>query len=84
MPDYDGFTIEQQVPKVKFEAATYELLQSVPAIRASRLIYYRVPVEHPPPHVEMPRDITGRRLLVFERADGITLAWRTPTAEQKV
>jgi hypothetical protein len=84
MPDYDGFTIEQQVPEVKFEAAAYTLLRSVPAIRTSRLIYYRVPVEYPPPHVEVPRDIAGRRLLVFERADGVTLDWHVPTADQKV
>ena len=84
MPDYDGFTIDQQVPEVKFEAAAYKLLRSMAAIRASRLLYYRVPVEYPPPHVEVPRDIAGRRLLVFERADGVTLDWHIPTADQKV
>lgn len=84
MPDYDGFTIDQQVPEVKFEAATYKLLRSEPAILASRLLYHRLPVEYPPPHIEMPRDIAGRRLLVFERADGGTLDWHAPTADQKV
>ncbi|KAF2235559.1 hypothetical protein EV356DRAFT_523083 [Viridothelium virens] len=83
MPGYDGFTIDQQVPEVEFEAAVYELLQSEPAIRASRLLYHRVPVERPPPHLEKPVDIVGRRLLVFERADGDMLAWRTPTPKQK-
>ena len=84
MPDYDGFTIHQQVPEVKFEAAAYKLLQSVPAIRASRLLYYRLPVEYPLPHVEVPKDIAGRRLLVFERAVGASLDWHIPTADQKV
>ena len=84
MPDYDGFTIKQQVPEVTFEAAAYSLLHPVPSIRVSRLLYHRVPIEYPPPHVEVPRDIAGRRLLVFERADGITLDWQIPTADQKV
>lgn len=84
MPDYDGFTIDQQVPTTKFEAAAYELLQSQPSILASRLLYHRLPVEYPPPHVEMPGDIAGRRLLVFERADGVTIDWQAPRADQKV
>ena len=84
MPDYDGFTIDQQVPEVEFEVATYELLRSQPTVLASRLLYHRLPVEYLPPHVEIPKEIAGRRLLVFERADGVTLDWRTPTADQKV
>ncbi|KAI9661289.1 MAG: hypothetical protein M1821_009616 [Bathelium mastoideum] len=83
MPDYEGFTIDQQVPEVEFEAAVYDLLQSQPAIRASRLLYHRIPIERSSPHLERPVDIVGRRLLVFERADEYTLDWHTPTAGQK-
>lgn len=84
MPDYDGFTIDQQVPEVKFEAATYNLLRCEPSIRASRLLYHRIPVENPLPHTEMPVDIAGRRLLVFERAEGVTLDWHVSLSDAKV
>ncbi|KAL9079297.1 MAG: hypothetical protein Q9157_001820 [Trypethelium eluteriae] len=60
MPGYDGFTIDQQVPEVEYEAAVYELLQSEPAIRASRLLYHRVPVERPPPHLEKPAHVLAQ------------------------
>ena len=84
MPDYDEFAIESLVPEVKFEAAVYKLLQSEPKIRASRLLYHRVPVEYPSPHLETPSDIAGRRLLVFERTDGNILHWCTTKEVQKV
>ena len=84
MPDYEGFTIAQQVPEVGFEAAVYELLLSKPDIRASRLLYYRIPIEYPLPHVEKPTDIAGRRLLVFKKADGVVIDWESPSASQKV
>ncbi|KAI0405976.1 hypothetical protein F4802DRAFT_596649 [Xylaria palmicola] len=45
MLDYEGFPIHVQVPEVKFETEVYERLQSEPDILASRLLYYRVPVQ---------------------------------------
>lgn len=45
MPDFDGFPIEKQAPEAKFEAATYELLRTVPDVRVSNLLYHRVPVK---------------------------------------
>lgn len=84
MPGYDGFGIDWLAPELEFEAAVYELLRSEPAIQASHLLYHRVPIEYPPPRMEMPKDIAGRGLLVFERTDGGTLAWRAPTADLRV
>lgn len=75
MPDFDGFPIVVQVPEVKFEAEVYELLQSEPGILASRLLYYRVSVQHAGPKLDRPRDIAGRRLLVFQRAEGENDVW---------
>jgi hypothetical protein len=66
MPNYDGFPVHVQVPEVKFEAATYGLLRSVPDILASRLLYHRIPVQHVGPRLDLPQDIAGRRLLLFE------------------
>lgn len=84
MPDYDGFPIHVQIPEVKFEAAVYELLRSEPNILASRLLYCRIPIQHVGPGLDRPQDITGRRLLVFERAEGENNVWRNLSSEQKV
>lgn len=70
MPNYDGFPFHVQVAEVKFEVAVYELLRSAPEILASRLLYYRIPLQYAGPRLDRPKDILDRRLLVFERADG--------------
>ena len=84
MPNYDGFPIQVQVPEVKFEVAVYELLRSEPNILASRLLYHRIPVQHVGPRLDPPRDIAGRRLFLFERAEGENNVWRDLSSEQKV
>lgn len=84
MPDFDGFPIEKQAPEVQFEGAVYELLRSEPDIRASRLLYYRVPVQHPGPRLAIPRDLAGPRLLVFERAKRVNNVWTDLRAASKV
>lgn len=84
MPNYDGFPIHVQVPEVKFEAAVYRLLCSEPNIFASRLLYYRIPVLHDSPRLHVPQDIAGRRLLLFERAEGESNIWGDLSLEQKV
>lgn len=85
MPGYEGFPIHVQVPEVKFEAEVYELLQSEPDILASRLLYYRVPVQHEGfPKLDRPKDIAGRRLLVFQRTEGANNVWRALSPAQKV
>ena len=84
MPDFDGATIHQQVPEVKFEAAVYQLLRSEPNIVVSRLLYHRIPVQHPGSRLHLPQDITGRQLFLFERAEGENNRWREFSSEQKV
>ena len=84
MPDYDGFPIHVQVPEVKFEAEVYKLLQSEPEILASHLLYYRVPVECEGLKLGRPKDIAGRRLLVFQRTEGDNNIWKTLNPAQKV
>ena len=84
MPDFEGFPIEKQAPEALFEAATYELLRSEPDIRASRLLYYRVPLQHQGPRLSIPSDLAGRRLFVFERAEGVNNVWDNISAGSKV
>ncbi|KAK4225993.1 hypothetical protein QBC38DRAFT_481553 [Podospora fimiseda] len=73
MPEFDSFPLEVQVREVHFEMAVYNLLRSEPAILASRLLYGPIP-----------HDITGRRLLVFEKADGVSNVWEDLTANGKL
>lgn len=84
MPSYNGFPIHVQISEVEFEAAVYELLRSEPNILAFRLLYYRVPLQHAGPKYDPPRDIIGRVLLVFERAEGEKNIWRVLNPEQKI
>ncbi|KAM3444756.1 hypothetical protein NHJ13734_001106 [Beauveria thailandica] len=83
MPDYDGFPIHKQIPQVKFEAALYKLLNSESTILSSRLLYYRVPMQHIGPRHDRLSDIMGRRLLVFERTEGEKNIWHGLDSEQK-
>ncbi|UKZ75285.1 hypothetical protein TrVFT333_002961 [Trichoderma virens FT-333] len=76
MPNFDGFPLDLQTCDVQFEAALYELLRSFTDIKASNLLYWRLPVQHPGPKQDLPRDILGRRLMVFERANGDTNIWK--------
>lgn len=84
MPGYDGFPIHTQIPEVQFEAEVYQLLQSEPNILASQLLYHRLPVQHPASNVDRPKDIAGRRLLVFRRTEGKDNVRSTLNPAQKV
>jgi len=84
MPNYDGFPIHVQVPEAKFEVAVYELLRSEPNTLASRLLYHRIPVQHDVPRVDPPNDIAGRRLFLFERAEGENNVWGSLSPGEKV
>ena len=55
MPNYDAFPFDVLVSEAKFEAAVYELLRSDVSILASRLLYYRVPVQHVPARHNVPQ-----------------------------
>ncbi len=83
MPRFDGFPIDVQVSEAKFEAETYQLLCQETDILVSRLLYYRLPVQISPPRIEVPKDILGRRLFVFEKAEGENNVWKTLNPEHK-
>ena len=84
MPNYDAFPSDVLVSEVRFEAAVYELLQSDASILASRLLYYRVPVQHVPPRLNVPQDIAGRRLFLFEKSEGENNIWYELNPEGEV
>lgn len=84
MPEFVGFPIEEQELEVIFEAAVYDLLRTESDIRASHLLYHRVPVLHPGPKLSIPRDLAGRRLFLFEKAEGVNNVWDELNAANKV
>ena len=84
MPNCDVFPINDLVSEVKFEAAVYELLQSDASILASCLLYHRVPIQHVPLRLNVPHDITGRRLFLFEKPEGENNIWYELSSEEKV
>ena len=84
MPGWDGWPLEKQVRDVRFEAAVYELLRSQPKIRNSHLLYHRVPQQYPGPHLVVPPDLKGRRLFVFERAEGAKNWWNDSSPNAQV
>ncbi|KAJ6013774.1 hypothetical protein N7540_008365 [Penicillium herquei] len=84
MPEFDGFPIEVQAPEAIFEAAVYNLLQTESDIHTSHLLYYSVPVLHPGPKNSIPKDLAGRRLFLFEKAEGVDNVWNELNAANKV
>lgn len=63
------------LPELHFEAATYASLQENPAIPFSRPVYFRMPVQQPGHKVNVPTNIDGRRVMVFERVEGKNKVW---------
>jgi hypothetical protein len=84
MADFGGFSVEIQTPEVLFEAAAYKPLRNQTDIRASRLLYSRTPVQRLGPLHDVPFDIVGRHLFVFERAEGVNNIWEDLSADDKV
>ncbi|PUU81669.1 hypothetical protein B9Z19DRAFT_1113281 [Tuber borchii] len=83
MPNFEGPPIHKQILKVEFEVAVYQLLRSEPNIFTSRLLYHRIPVQHVGPRLDLPKDIAGRHLFLFERAEGEKDVWWELSPEQQ-
>ncbi len=84
MPDFDGFSLKEQISEINFEADTYQLLQAEPDIKVPRLLYHRAPAGMDGPHLQRPDDIRGRRLMVFQKENGKSSVWRELDELQKV
>lgn len=84
MPNYDGFALTWLHNQVEFEAAVYLLLESTAEIPTSRLLYFRHSEQSQGPKTELPKDISGRRLMLFDMSKGDTPLWRELNESQKV
>ncbi|KAL7939754.1 3-hydroxybutyryl-CoA dehydratase [Trichoderma chlorosporum] len=76
MPNYDGYLVQNQICDVQYEAALNEISRSFTDLKISKLLYWRLPVQHTGLKQDHPKDILGRRLQVFERAEGEKEVWR--------
>ncbi|KAG6810771.1 hypothetical protein H0H92_010399 [Tricholoma furcatifolium] len=86
MPAFRGFPIRYQIVEAEFEAAVYTKLRSDPHIRSSHLIYYRAPSQYYDymDRTSLPREITGRRLFVFERPAAKQKSWVNLNLEDRM
>jgi len=84
MPRYDGSTMDFLLQELQFEVDACALVQRVPAIIASRIVDYRAPVQSAAPRFDMPKDIAGRRLMIFEKGEGEHNVWRNLSPDAKV
>lgn len=84
MPDYDGFALTWLHNLVEFEAEVNPLIEGVAKLPTSRLLYYRHAEQYPGPKTELPKDISGRRLMVFDMTKGDDFTWSELSESQKV
>ncbi|RMJ18142.1 hypothetical protein CDV36_002187 [Fusarium kuroshium] len=75
MPNYGGTPLDWLHKDLDFEVAIYGLLQNAPGIPTDRLLHYRYPLQHTEVKHGMPKDITGRWLMIFEIAQGERQLW---------
>jgi hypothetical protein len=59
-------------------------LRSESDIRASHLLYFRAPKQHPCPRLAMPVDLAGRRLFLFQKEEGVNNVWEGLSTNSKV
>ncbi|PNY29795.1 Uncharacterized protein TCAP_00295, partial [Tolypocladium capitatum] len=88
-PGFRGSTLEKkQLWHGHFELATYDALQPLAGAFSRRPLYHRDPVQPGGGYVlTQPQGITGRRLFLFEKAEGERydyVRWRALSSEQKV
>ncbi|KAG6810278.1 hypothetical protein H0H92_012607 [Tricholoma furcatifolium] len=78
VPTFCGDDVFVQSFHVNFEATIFELFRSHPRIPTSPLLYYRAPSRDFT--YGRPRHIDGRRIFLFEIAQGRKLDWRQDLA----
>lgn len=83
MPDYDGFKMDYLLGDINFEIATYKLLEES-EVPVSRLLYSRLPVQRTGPHTDVPTDLAGRCLMLFEKVDGRDNVWHALSTDARV
>jgi hypothetical protein len=68
MPDYDGYSVIEQVNSRQRCTICWNLSLSEPEALTSRLLYRRIPSQNVAHRLPPPTEILGRSLMVFERA----------------
>ncbi|KAK0744946.1 hypothetical protein B0T21DRAFT_399239 [Apiosordaria backusii] len=76
MPKYCNGILPRVVDDAQWETAAHKLWEPDPTIPNSRLLHTRLPVQRPDAGTEIPKDIAGRLLMVFQNAGGRTNVWK--------
>ncbi|KAH7244950.1 hypothetical protein B0J15DRAFT_564806 [Fusarium solani] len=84
MPHYDGFSLRWLHQQIDFEVTTNRLLQNTPGVPTGRLLYHRHPLQHAGIEHGMPKDISGRRFMIFEMAQGQCRLWSGFDQQQRM
>lgn len=81
---YDGVSIDWLHKQLEFEAATSFVLENIPEVPTSRLLYYRLPPQYGGVRSRMPEDIGRHRLMTFEMTKGENGLWCELGEDRKV
>lgn len=84
MPSYDGFSLDWLHKQFAFETAILDFVDHCPTIPTSPLRYWRRSVQHSGDRRELPKDISGRQLIIFEMTRDSHIDWRKLDEGQKV
>lgn len=84
MLNHDGFPLRCLHIQVEFEAALYHLLEGSAEIPTPRLLYFRHSRQSDGPKTELPKDISGRQVMLIDVHKADSLLWRDTKKTQKV
>lgn len=74
-PAFGGFPLAAQVADVRFESAVYKLLDGAAEVHAARLLHSRCPRPSKKDDSSTSSELYGRRLFVFQHAEGEAEVW---------
>lgn len=84
MPGYDGFSLDWLHKQFEFETAILNFVDKCPNIPTSSLLFCRRSFQHSRDRSELPKDISGRQLMIFQMTKDHRIDWRKLDEDQKV
>lgn len=84
MPRYDAWSVGWLHRQLDAEVDIYNSLKDHEDIPTPNLLYYRRCEQQLESRIELPKDISGRQLMIFEMAEGENSVWVGLGDHQKV
>lgn len=84
MPGYDGFSLDWLHKQFDFETAILSFVDKCPQIPTSPLLFCRRSIQNSGDRSEIPEEINGRQLMIFEMTNDSHIDWRKLDEGQKV